>query len=153
MDRAPHLRRQLRAVLTLTIALAIWAPSLAHAAEPADPKAKSEDPMMAQCEEMKAQKQKMKDDAHAQDAALTESIARMNGAPLDEKVTAMAAIITHMTEQRIAMDARKDKMEEEMMKHMMEHMQKGKESMAKCSMMKDMKDKDAKPGDEHAAHH
>ena len=42
----------------------------------------------------------------------------------------MAAVITHMVEQRIAMDARKAKMEEEMMKHMMQHMQMGKESIS-----------------------
>jgi hypothetical protein len=43
-----------------------------------------------------------------------------------------------MEEQRIAMDARKAKMEDEMMKHMMEHMQMGKKSMSQCPMMKGM---------------
>jgi len=40
-----------------------------------------------------------------------------------------------MAEQRVAMDARKAKMDEEMM----QHMQMGKDSMSQCPMMKDMK--------------
>ena len=54
----------------------------------------------------------------------------------------MAAVITRMVEQRIAMDARMAKMQEEMMQHMMQHMQMGKESMSQCPMMKGMKDMD-----------
>ena len=64
----------------------------------------------------------------------------------------MAAVVTHMVEQRIAMDARKAKMEEEMMKHMMQHMQLGKESMAKCPMMKGMKGMGGKSADAHKGH-
>ena len=109
--------------------------------------------MMAHCEEMKAQKQKMKDDSKAQDAELTEQISKMNSAPEDKKVALMAAVITHMTEQRIAMDARKAKMEEEMMKHMMQHMQMDKDSMAKCPMMKGMKEIDDKSNYDHKDHY
>jgi hypothetical protein len=71
-------------------------------------------------------------------------------APDSKKVGLIAAILTKMTEQRIAMDARKAKMQEEMMKHMMQHMQMGKESMSQCPMMKEMKDMkgmDEKTGD------
>ena len=64
----------------------------------------------------------------------------------------MAAVITHMVEQRIAMDARKAKMEEKMMKHMMEHMQMGQESMKQCPMMMGMNTMDAKPAHEHNGH-
>ena len=64
----------------------------------------------------------------------------------------MAAVITHMVEQRIAMDARKAKMEEEMMKHMMEHMQMGKESMSQCPMMKGVKGMDDKSAGAHKKH-
>ena len=50
------------------------------------------------------------------------------------------SVLTHMVEQRIAMDARKAQMEEAMMKHMMQHMRMGKESMSQCPMMKSMTD-------------
>lgn len=102
--------------------------------------------MMEQCQEMKERKQKMKEDMKAQDAELTKQIAKMNHAPKDKKMDLMAAVITRMVEQRIAMDARKAKMEEEMMQHMMQHMQMGKESMSKCPMMKEM---DEKSSDDH----
>ena len=95
--------------------------------------------MMARCKEMMEQKQKMKDNMAAENARLTEQVTEMNSAPKDKKIGLMAAVLTHMVEQRIAMDARKAKMDDEMMKHMMQHMQMGKESMAQCPMMKDMK--------------
>ena len=44
----------------------------------------------------------------------------------------MTAVLTHVVEQRITMDARKAKMEEGMMKQMMEHMHMGNESMSQC---------------------
>jgi len=91
--------------------------------------------MMERCQEMVEKKQKMKEHMKAQDAELTEQLTKMNSAPEDKKMSLMAAVITHMVEQRIAMDARKAKMEEEMMKHMMQHMQTGKESMSQCPMM------------------
>jgi hypothetical protein len=94
--------------------------------------------MMEHCQDMMQQKQKMKEDMKAQDAQLTEHLARMNRAPASQKVDLMAAVLTHVVEQRIAMDARKEKMDEAMMKHMMEHMQMGKESMSECPMMKEM---------------
>jgi len=102
--------------------------------------------MMEGCQEMKEQKQKMKEDIEAQDAALTEQIAKMNSAPDDKKMSLMADVITQMVEQRITMDARKAKMEEAMMRHMMEHMQMGKESMSQCPMMKGMEGMDEKSG-------
>ena len=43
--------------------------------------------------------------------------------------------------------------EEKMMQHMMQHMQMGRESMAKCPMMKSMKGMDGKSGDSHKEHH
>ena len=92
--------------------------------------------MMAGCEEMMKQKQAMKDDMKAQDAELTAHVARMNAAAPDKKAGLTAEVVTHMLEQRIAMDARKAKMEEQMMQHMMQHMQMGKDSMAMCPMMK-----------------
>jgi hypothetical protein len=96
--------------------------------------------MMERCQEMKEQKQKLKEDMKAQDAQLTEQLANMNRAPEDKQTGLMAGVLTNMVEQRIAMDARKAQMEEAMMKHMMQHMQMGKESMSQCPMMKSIKD-------------
>jgi hypothetical protein len=127
--------------LAFALALAIWSPVQALSAEPTETTTITEAKMMERCQEMKEQKQKMKDDMKAQDAELTAQVARMNGAPEGKKVNLMAGVITHMLQQRIAMDARKAKMEEEMMQHMMQHMQMGKESMAQCPMMKAMSDK------------
>ena len=98
--------------------------------------------MMESCQAMKEQKEKMMADMKAQDAELTEQVAQMNRAPDNAKISLMAAVITHMQEQRTAMNARKAKMDEAMMQHMMQHMQTGKESMAQCPMMKGMKGMD-----------
>jgi len=81
--------------------------------------------MIERCQEMMKEKQKMKEDMKAHDAELTEHVAKMNSAPEDKKMDLMATVITHMVDQRIAMDARKAMMEEEMMQHMMQHMADG----------------------------
>jgi predicted transcriptional regulator len=104
--------------------------------------------LMERCQEMKEQKQKMKEDTTAQDAELTELVAKMNRASEDKKMSLMAAVITQMVEQRIAMDARKAQMEEAMM----QHMQIGKDSMSQCPMMKDMKDMKGMDGKSTGAH-
>ena len=132
--------------LVLALALAIWSPVPARSAEPARGKMMMEGRMMERCQEMKEQKQKMMADMKTQDAELTAQIAKMNSAPEGKKMSLMAAVITHMVEQRIAMDARMAKMQEEMMQHMMQHMQMGKESMAQCPMMNGMKGMDEKMG-------
>ena len=134
----------IRSGLALALALAIWSPAHAQSTEPAKGQAMTAASMMKRCQEMKQQKQDMKDDIKAQDAQLTEQLANMNRAPEDQKTDLMAAVLTHMVEQRIAMDARKAQMEEAMMQHMMLHMQMGKESMSQCPMMKGMKDMDDK---------
>jgi len=138
----------IRSSLALALALAIWSPVQARSAEPAEGKNMTEAKMMERCEEMKEQKQKMMEAMKAQDAELTEQLTKMNSAPEDKKMSLMAAVITHMVEQRITMDARKAKMEEEMMKHM----QMGKESISQCPMMKGMKDMDEKSAGAHKEH-
>src|ERR1039458_6273497 len=130
----------IRSSIALGLALTVWSPVYAQSPQPAERKAMTESTMMERCQEMKEQKQKMKEDMKAQDAQLTEQLADMNRAPKDKKVGLMAAAFTGMVQQRITMDARKAKMEDEMMQHMMQHMQMGKESMAQCPMMKGMKD-------------
>lgn len=127
-----------RSSLALALALAIWSPIQARSAEPVAGKNMTEAKMMERCQDMKEQKQKMKEDMKVHDAKLTNQIAKMNSAPDDKKMGLMAAVITHMVELRITMDERKAKMEDEMMKHMMQHMQMGKESVSKCPMMRDM---------------
>jgi hypothetical protein len=128
--------------LTLALALAIWFPVQSQSAEPAKGKMMMDDKMMQCCQAMKEQKEKMMADMKAQDAELTAQIAKMNSAPDDKKVDLIAAVVTRMVEQRIAMDARMAKIQEEMM----QHMQMGKESMSQCPMMKGMKGMDEKPG-------
>jgi hypothetical protein len=142
----------IRLSLALALALAIWSPVQARSAEHSKEKTMMESKMIKCCEEMKEQKQKMKEDMKAQDAELTEMLARMNSAPDDKKMSLMASVITCIVEQRITMEARKAKMEEEMMKHMMQHMQMGKKSISKCPMMKDMKDIDDKSAGDHKEH-
>lgn len=149
MKKQTHTNILIRSSLALALALAIWSPVQSLSAEPAEGKMMTEAKMIEQCQEMKEHKQKMKEDMKAQDADLTNQITKMNRAPKDKKINLMAAVITRMVEQRIAMDARKAKMEEKMMQHMMQHMQLGKESMSQCPMMKDM---DEKSGDAHKEH-
>ena len=128
----------IRSSLALAMALAGWSSVNAQPAEPAKGGTMTMAKMMESCQDMKQQKQSMQADMKAQDAQLTEQLSKMNAAPDDQKMSLMAAVVTHMAEQRIAMDARKAKMDEEMMKHMMQHMQMGKESMSQCPMMKGM---------------
>ena len=132
----------IRSSFALGLALAIWSPLHAQVTQPTNGKAMTEATMMERCQEMKDQKQKLKEDMKAQDAQLTEQLAEMNRAPKDKKVGLIATALTGMVQQRITMDARKAKMEDEMMQHMMQHMQMGKESMSQCPMMKGMKDMD-----------
>jgi hypothetical protein len=142
----------IRSSIALGLALTVWSPVYAQSPPPAERKAMTEATMMERCQDMKEQKQKMKEDMKAQDAQLTEQLADMNRAPKDKKMGLMAAALTGMVQQRITMDARKAKMEDEMMQHMMQHMQMGKESMAQCPMMKDMKDMDESPASTHKEH-
>jgi hypothetical protein len=128
----------IRSSFALGLALAVWSPLHAQVTQPTEGKAMAEATMMERCQEMKDQKQKLKEDMKAQDAQLTEQLAEMNRAPKDKKVGLMATALTGMVQQRITMDARKAKTEDEMM----QHMQMGKESMSQCPMMKGMKDMD-----------
>jgi uncharacterized protein HemX len=138
-------RSSLALALALAIVLAIWSPVQSQSAEPVEGKMMMDGKMMERCQAMKEQKHKMMEDMKAQDAELTEQVAKMNSAPEDKKMSLMAAVITRMVEQQAAMHARMAKMQEDMMKHMMQHMQMGKDSMSQCPMMKGMKDISGKP--------
>ena len=109
--------------------------------------------MTVGCQEMMAKKEEMRADMKAQDAELTEHVAKMNRATGAEKTSIMAAVVTHMVELRISTDANKAAMEAAMMTHMMDHMQMGVKSMAGCPMMKDKADMDGKSAGDHNAHH
>ena len=149
MKQARCTSRILRSSLALALALTIWTPLQAQSASHMEGKAMKEPKMMEQCQKMMEKKQQMMADMMAQDAELTAQLARMNSAPPEQKVDLIAAVVTSMAEQRIAMEARKTKMHEEMMQHMMQHMPMGKDAMAKCPMMKGM---DEKSGDAHKDH-
>ena len=112
--------------------------------------------MMEKCQEMMSQRHKLHDEMKAQDTQLSEEVAAMNAASDDKKVGLMAALVTHLVEQRTAMNMRMEKMHSDMMGHMMQHMEMGKESMAQCPMMKGMKGMkgmDDKTSDDHKHHH
>lgn len=144
------IRSSLLLAVAVAFAVILWSPVQAQEAEPAEGEMKMDGKMMESCKAMQAQKQAMMQDMKAQDAELTEHVAGMNSAPANTKVDLVAAVVTQMVEQRIAMDARMAKMQEEMMAHMMRLMQMDKESMMQCPMMKDMSDKSAGT---HEGHH
>ena len=83
--------------------------------------------MMGYCREMTGQRQQMMEAFKAQDAALTEQLAKLKSAPDDKKMEQMTALVTLMAEQRIAMNAHREKMQDLMTKHMLRHMEAGKE--------------------------
>lgn len=125
--------------LVVALGLTFWCAANAQAVEPAaNGTAVMEVKMKQGCQDMMQKRAKMMEETKAEDAALTQEIEKMNAAPDDKKIGLIADIVTHMTEQRVAMHARMEKMQEQMMQHMMGHMQMGKESMSMCPMMKGM---------------
>ncbi len=157
MKNHTHTNLLIRSSLAWALALVIWSPVQAQAAEPAKGKMmmegkKMDGKMMERCEEMKEQREKMMAEMKVQDADLTAQVARMNSAPNNKKLDLIAAVVTRMAEQRMAMHARMETMQAGMMGHMMQHMQMGKESMAQCPMMGGMGDMDAKAGGAHKMH-
>ena len=143
----------IRSSIIIALALTIWSPVKAQPAQPIDGKMMTEGKMMERCQEMKEKKEKMMADTKAQDAELAAQVAKMNSAPDNLKLDLMAALVTHMAEQRTTRDERKAKMDGEMMQHMMQHMQMGADSVSQCPMMKGMADKDANSDDVHKEHH
>ena len=111
-----------------------------------------DDKMMERCQVMMDQKQKMMTEMKAQDADLTAEVAKMNNAPDKKKLKLLAAIVTHMVENRTFMNAKIEKMQEGMMMHMMQNMQMGQDSMSNCPMMMSLKNMDDKTAYEHKEH-
>lgn len=134
----------IRTGLALALALAIWSPAGAQPTEPAKAKAvadhskmdhaKMDHAKMDHAKMMMAHCKGMMADMKTQDAELTLQVARMNSATREAKLDLMAEIITQMTAQRAAMDAKMADMHLEMMKHM----QMGMGSKGHHPKMKDM---------------
>jgi uncharacterized protein HemX len=122
----------------LALALATWSPAQAQSTKPAHEKTMTKSNMMAHCQEMEEQKEKMMTERKAQDTELGKQISEMNSAPDDKKLGLLAAVVTRLVEQRSATDAQMETMHAGMMKHMMERMQMGKESMPHGPMLKGM---------------
>jgi len=141
MKHAPTTNLVTHSRLALALALALWLPLQARSAEPAQAKGTMEAKGMKCCEETKEQRQKMMAEMRAQDAELTAQVAAMNSAPADKKLDLAAAIVTRLVEQRVAMNARMEKMHAEMM----QHMPMGGEDAPEHPMMKDMDEKPATP--------
>jgi hypothetical protein len=121
-------------LLTAPVSGAVTLQDPAHA-HPAGAKAQD---AMAACKAVMADREQMMADMKAADQRLDSLVAKMNAASGQEKVDAMAAVVTEMVAQRTAMRDGMMKMHQGMMSHMMEHMHAGKESMAMCPMMKHM---------------
>ena len=120
--------------IALGLAFAAWSPLMAQPAGAPPAAVPTDAQMAAHCKEMKDAKTKFADDVKAEDALLTEEVTAMNGAADEKTLGLLAAVVTRMAGQRVAMDARRAAMEDSMMQHMMQHMQMGKDSMPKCPM-------------------
>ena len=96
--------------------------------------------MAAKCQAMMADQGKMMAQMKDADHRLDNLVAKMNAASGAETANATAAVVNEMVNQRRTMRDGMMKMQHGMMTHMMEHMQAGKDSMARCPMMKQMGD-------------
>jgi len=95
-----------------------------------------DDGMAAHCRTLKSQSESLMAEMKAQDAALAEQLATMNGASDENKVGLLAAVVTRLVEERAALDARLENLHQSMMQHMSQHLQAGKDSLSQCPMMK-----------------
>ena len=142
-----------RFCFVLGLALSLWSPLQAQSTQPMEMKTKIDGKVTTSCQEMKEKKEKMIADMKTEDAELLAQVAKMPSTPQYELLGLMTALVTHMAEQRTAMDERMLKLDREMMQHMKEHMQMGEDSVAQCPIMKDMAAKDAISDDVHKEHH
>ena len=133
-------------IIALAFTFALWVPAQSASSEPADQKPMTEEKMKGCCGAMKTQMGKMKAEVKAQDDELTTHVAKMNAAPDDKKMELMAAVITHMAEDRVVMNANMDTLHMAMRQHIMQHMSLSKESISGCSMMKGMDEKAGSDG-------
>jgi hypothetical protein len=108
-----------RTGLAMALSLAFCAPVPAQDSPKDTPAAmKMDHSKMHHHKTMMNQCKGMMEEMKAQDTALTAQIAKMNAAPKDEKLDLLAAIVTRMFDQRVAMNEKMGHMHMEMMKHM-----------------------------------
>ncbi len=122
-------------ILAVTFGVAMWSPAVSQPADQKAGMAMMDGKMMEGCQAIMDAKKEMKADMVSQGAELTAHAAKMNSASAADKQQEMAALLTHVVQQRVAMDARMAKLDEEMMQHMMKHMQMGEKSTSQCPMM------------------
>jgi len=101
--------------------------------------AKAQPDMMAKCQAMMAERDKMMAEMKAADQRLDDLVSKMSAASGAEKADATAVVVSEMVTQRRTMREGMMKMQAGMMAHMMEHMQAGPDSTTMCPMMKTMK--------------
>ena len=102
------------------------------------------------CSDMMKQKTTMAAEMKADDNALASQVSAMNRESDTEKLSRLAAVVTKMSDQRIAMNASHAKMEEAMMGHIMERMQMGPASVGGCPIMKSTDEKSTGEHKEHS---
>ena len=118
-----NFKPMIRSGLFLTLALVIVSPIRIRSAEPADGnmlmggEMMSETNRMPRAQTMPEQREKMMADLKAQDTQLAGQIYEMNHAPADKKLNLMAAIVTQMSAERTAMNARMKAMHETMVEN------------------------------------
>lgn len=126
--------------LGCAIALAAVAPSMANG--PAPQTATTSQPqkapadLSAKCQAMMAEHATLMADMKSADERLDTLLSKMHTASGQEKVDAVAAVVSELVTQRKTMRDRMMSMNQSMMGHMAEHMQTGPQSMAMCPMMK-----------------
>lgn len=117
----------IRSCLAMTLVLTVWSPLQSQTAESTKAK-KVESKKTQHDHSMMEHRHAMMAEMKAEDDDLIALVAKMNSAPAVEKLDLVAAIVTHLVEQRAAMDARMEKMHGEMMKPMMHHKRMDKKS-------------------------
>jgi hypothetical protein len=179
-DKEPVMKKQLQALLpwlasALVVALAAGTTAGAEAAlvnqsaaqtQPSTPGQPGQSGMdEKQAAAMMAERQKMMENMRAMDRKLEDLVAKMNAARGDDKVNAIATVVSELATQRIRMHDDMMGMQARMMSHMMQHMQSmqggagmmhGQQggaaySMENCPMMKEMSQPAAGAG--HEGHH
>src|SRR5664279_3971524 len=98
MKNQTNTKLAIRSSLAFALALTIWSPVQAQSVKSAEGNSLTQATMMERCQEMKEQKQQLKEDMKAQDAQLTEQLAEMNRAPEDKKMNLMASVLTHIVQ-------------------------------------------------------
>jgi hypothetical protein len=98
--------------------------------EEGDPKS-----LKAECTALMVERRRAKADLKVREARLVQQAGRMNRALADNQTMLASLLARMMTEQRIAVQAVKTKMEDDFMRHMMRHLSMEKVTSAACPMM------------------